>query len=119
MALKGLRQAEGAASVALMERQCALKESRGHRYLFVTLRNLRLSQVRRAAHNAQALVSGGSYDSLELGLRLTRVKPQRVCAHRAASWTIGPDSLAAKESSISKIPKSPHSSSHRGGNLRR
>src|SRR5260370_7564434 len=38
-------------------------------YLFVTLRNPRLSQVRRAAHNAETLGPLAPYDSLELGLR--------------------------------------------------
>src|SRR5260370_20502317 len=45
-------------------------------YLFVTLRNLRLSQVRRAAHHAHTLGSLASYDSLELGLRARDLRTQ-------------------------------------------
>ncbi|HEV8368796.1 MAG TPA: RNA polymerase sigma factor [Pyrinomonadaceae bacterium] len=45
-------------------------------YLFVTLRNLRLSQVRRAAHGTHNPRSLASYDSLELGLRACDLRTQ-------------------------------------------
>jgi DNA-directed RNA polymerase specialized sigma24 family protein len=44
-------------------------------YLFVMLRNLRLSQVRRAAHGSK-LTSLASYDSLEFGLRARDLRTQ-------------------------------------------
>ncbi|HEY6246681.1 MAG TPA: sigma-70 family RNA polymerase sigma factor [Pyrinomonadaceae bacterium] len=44
-------------------------------YLFVTLRNLRLSQVRRAAYSTK-LASLASYDSFEFGLRARDLRAQ-------------------------------------------